>query len=160
MIVESFVASGVIGTAIGGIGRLVVAYLSGKEKQQERDHEYRMFKLEVEQSSNPIAKEIVAREIDVDTTTLSTILEMNKAQTHTGNKLIDKISALVRPTITYWFMGLYTAIKIVFMVYGMANGADWHEAFMAMWDENDAALFSAILGFWFVGRELVKRTKL
>ena len=86
-----------------------------------------------------------------------------KANAKVGNPLMIALSASVRPVITYSFFSLYASIKCA-QFYLMVNPAlPWHDqvgfaqALVGIWTQEDMALFSAIICFWFGDRFVNKR---
>ena len=67
------------------------------------------------------------------------------------------ISALVRPLVTYWFVIMYSAVKIVGMAMAVQAGGDWKEVLVSSWTGDDMAMLVMILSFWFVGRVYEKQ---
>lgn len=72
-------------------------------------------------------------------------------------------SATVRPTITYAFFLLYALVKLSQFWLLMHPSLPWQnaqtiaQALTAIWTEEDVALFSAVVAFWFGDRMIRKR---
>jgi hypothetical protein len=62
------------------------------------------------------------------------------------------MSALVRPVVTYWFVIMYSAVKIVSMAMAVQAGGYWQEVLVESWTSDDMAMLVMVLSFWFVGR--------
>ncbi|MCP5364124.1 MAG: hypothetical protein H6905_02630 [Hyphomicrobiales bacterium] len=74
-----------------------------------------------------------------------------------GVKWVDGLRASVRPVITYAFFVLFAAVKgsglyILIAIEGLALA----EALPRIWDNETAALFGAVVSFWFGSRSLAK----
>ena len=144
-----------IGALIGLLGSLapeILKYFTQKEKDQ---HEIEISKLEMEKIKLEGQITITTMESQADITSEQQVYQSSK-QVITGWTLIDGICALyntsVRPTVTYLFMGTYMLVKYaIFMSYSTA-GYTWTQAIQAMWNTEDFAVFSTIMGFWFGGR--------
>lgn len=63
-----------------------------------------------------------------------------------GNYWVDLMNGLFRPTVSFWFFGLYAMYKTVGI---------WNAEFY--WNEQDMAMLSGILNFWFLNRVLAKK---
>jgi len=127
--------------------------------KKDLDHEYRMMQAEME-----IAKfrvELGFRQVDaqVEVEQLSAIAQAAKEQGQTARaagKFVAAISALVRPLVTYWFVVLYSVVKILGMALAIDQGGNWKEVIISAWSKDDMAILFMILGFWFVSRSIEK----
>ena len=69
---------------------------------------------------------------------------------------VDALAASVRPVITYAFFALYGVIKVsqwIILTHTLPSA----QSFVFLWSEEDAALFAAVMSFWFGHRALIKR---
>jgi hypothetical protein len=69
-----------------------------------------------------------------------------------AGKFVAAVSALVRPIVTYWFVLMYSAVKIVSMSMAISAGGYWQEVLVNSWTADDMAMLMLVLSFWFVGR--------
>jgi len=69
-----------------------------------------------------------------------------------AGKFVAGVSALVRPLVTYWFVILYSSVKIVSMQMAIAAGGQWREVLVSSWTKDDMSMLTMVLTFWFVGR--------
>lgn len=74
-----------------------------------------------------------------------------------GVKWVDGLRSSVRPMITYAFFLLFAAVKgsglyLLIAVEGLALA----QALPQVWDGETAALFAAVVSFWFGARSLAK----
>ena len=74
-----------------------------------------------------------------------------------GVKWVDGLRSSVRPMITYAFFLLFAAVKgsglyLLIAVEGLVLA----EALPQVWDAETAALFAAVVSFWFGARSLAK----
>jgi hypothetical protein len=77
--------------------------------------------------------------------------------TPSGVKWVDGLRSSVRPMITYAFFLLFAAVKgsglyLLIAVEGLVLA----EALPQVWDAETAALFAAVVSFWFGARSLAK----
>lgn len=152
MILES-----ILGTLIGGGARLGQEWLRQKDADKDRDHEFRMFNLQIEADKLKGKMALEQADMALGTADIQAMIEATKAQAQqTGIKWVDALSATVRPIITYAFMMLYTFAKISSYKAALVAGEVWYEAVQQLWGQQDYAIWSAIIGFWFVDRSLRK----
>jgi hypothetical protein len=77
---------------------------------------------------------------------------------------VSAYSASVRPTITYAFFLLYAAVKSAQFWLLLHPELPWQtastlaSALAAIWTEEDIAIFSAVIAFWFGDRMLRRRS--
>ena len=69
---------------------------------------------------------------------------------------VAALSALVRPMVTYWFVVLFSTVKIVGMLMAVEAGSDWKDVVLQSWTVEDMSMFSMIISFWFVSRSIAK----
>lgn len=157
MIVEA-----IISTIGGGILRLIPEYLNIKDKEKARDHEFRMFDLQLEADKirsklkvDEMKAEVEGKEILAE---IGAITDAAKAQaTQTGMKFIDGLNASVRPVLTYWWcVVLYTINKGVLLFLALTSGLGLEQVAGAVFTEFDASVVASMIGFWFVDRAIRK----
>lgn len=150
-----------LGGLFGGLLRLAPEVFKLFDKKNERAHELRM--LEAEMEFAKVRGEIAMRQTEAQMTMaeLDTMAEAFKEQSKTAQaagKFVAAISALVRPTVTYAFLGLFVAVKVAAYLIAIEQGGNWKEVLLTMWGADDLAVFNMILSFWFVGR-VYERTR-
>lgn len=80
----------------------------------------------------------------------------------TGIHWVDALAGTVRPVITYAFFLLYFLVKYAQFYLLQAPAFPWQEsmsasqALVALWTEEDIAIFSAVIAFWFGQRMMIK----
>lgn len=144
-----------LGGVFGGVLRLAPELFKLFDKKNERAHELRM--LEAEMEFAKVKGEIAMRQADVQlqTAELDAMVAAIQEQSSTAKaagSLVAAISALVRPTVTYMFLGLYAAVKVAAYLIAIEQGGNWKEVLTTMWGSDDLAVFNMIISFWFVGR--------
>lgn len=76
----------------------------------------------------------------------------------TGIHWVDALAGSVRPMLTYGFFLLYVGVKIAQFHVLVSPSLPWHApatmptALVLLWGEEDVAIFSAIMAFWFGSR--------
>lgn len=144
-----------LGSLLGGVFRLAPELMKVLDRKNERDHEARMLEKEMEFAK--IKGEIAMRQVDASMTIaeLDVMAEALREQGQTARaagKIVAAISALVRPLVTYWFVIIYSAVKVAAGLMAIAEGANWKEVLVTSWNQDDMALLMMVLTFWFVGR--------
>ena len=144
-----------LGGVFGGVLRLAPELFKLFDKKNERAHELRM--LEAEMEFAKVKGEIAMRQADVQlqTAELDAMVAAIQEQSSTAEaagSVVAAISALVRPTVTYMFLGLYAAVKVATYLIAIEQGGNWKEVLTTMWGSDDLAVFNMIISFWFVGR--------
>jgi hypothetical protein len=145
------VASG----GLGGLLRLAPEIMKGFDRKNERAHELAMMQIEVQIVEKRLDHEM--RKVDAAMTMaeMDAISQAVKEQGQTARaagKFVSAVSALVRPLVTYWFVIMYSAVKIVGMSMAVSAGSDWREVLVNSWTADDMAMLIMILSFFFVGR--------
>lgn len=74
-----------------------------------------------------------------------------------GGKFVNSLRASVRPVITYLFFFMFVVTKCT-LIYALITNqnVDWTTAIEMAWDQESAALFAAVMSFWFGGRAINK----
>jgi hypothetical protein len=144
-----------LGSLLGGVFRVVPEVMKMMDAKNERAHEALMMDKEMDFAK--IKGEINMRQTEAVMTVaeLSAMSDALKEQGETARSagpFVAGISALVRPLVTYWFVMLYSAVKIASMATAFDGGANWKEVLISSWGADDMSMLSLVLTFWFVGR--------
>jgi hypothetical protein len=77
---------------------------------------------------------------------------------------VDALAGTVRPVLTYGFCLIYALVKLAQYEMLKAQTLPWREhlaaqeALTLLWSEDDMALFTAVVAFWF-GQRLISKSK-
>jgi hypothetical protein len=144
-----------LGSLLGGVFRIVPEVMKLWDAKNERQHELAMLGKEMEfaQINGEISMReqetaLMGKELDAMTEALKEQGETARA----SGQFISAISAAVRPLVTYWFVTLYSIVKLASILMAIDAGANWKEVLVSSWSEDDMALLMMVLTFWFVGR--------
>lgn len=131
----------------------------------DRAHELAILKLQMEYDREKLAgahavrlEEIVAQAEGAEQAALNARVK----DALTGIYWVDALSGSVRPVITYAFFGLYFLIKCAQFHLLMTPTLPWQsgislaQALVSLWTEEDIAIFSAIMAFWFGQRAILR----
>ena len=146
-----------LGGLLGGAFRLAPELLKWIDRKGERGHELAMqdkaLEFEKLRGAQKMAEIAASADTAWNTGALEALKESIMAQGRpSGVRWADALSTTVRPVITYWFMGLFCAVKTATFAASIHGGADGASALQMAWTEADQALWAGVLNFWFVGR--------
>lgn len=140
---------------------------------KDRAHEITLLKLQMEYEQ--MRQKLAASESSAER---SARLEAVAMQTHqaeeallntrlreqmTGIHWVDALAGSVRPMLTYSFFVLYVGVKCAQFHLLVAPSLPWQQglslaqALVALWNEEDIAIFSAIMAFWFGSRIMPRK---
>ena len=144
-----------LGSLLGGVFRIVPEVMKLWDAKNEREHELKMLGKEMEfaQIKGEISMReqetvLMGKELDAMTEALKEQGETARA----SGQFISAISAAVRPLVTYWFVTLYSIVKLAAILMAIDAGAEWKEVLVSSWTQDDMAMLMMVLTFWFVGR--------
>ena len=148
------------GSLLGGLFRMAPEVLKTFDRKNERKHELAMTQQEMEFAK--VKGEIAMRQVEA-AMSMAELDAMSAAITEQGQTarsagwFVAAISALVRPLVTYWFVGLYSMVKIAAMTKAFRDDGNWQDVLISHWTQDDMAMLMMVLTFWFVGRSIEKR---
>lgn len=152
-----------LGIVFGGAARLGQHWLDLRDKAAERDHEARMFDLQAKLQEQRIAAEQHLRAMELegqkDAGELDALIASIKSQSDDARAAggwVVRLSASVRPIVSYWLLAVYTAAKVATLYLTLAAGVGLAVAVKAAYTEFDGALLGSVLSFWFADRSLRK----
>jgi hypothetical protein len=151
---------GLLGSIFGGLFRLAPEVLKWLDRKDERHHELKMFTLQTDLEKVRGEYRMEEKYIDFSKANVDAIGEAFKQQSEADKKAykwVASISALVRPGITWLLFGLYTAVKVVTILYAVNSGLPAMQIMREIWTVDDFSMLMMILTFWFVGRSIEKR---
>lgn len=107
------------------------------------------------------AREQVAGQVDIANTQVDArqadhIYEF--ASGASGYRFVDALAVFIRPFITLVFFLFFILMETGLFIYGVNSGFDLGQLVKLLWDDNTAAIFAAIMGFWF-GNRVIMRTQ-
>jgi hypothetical protein len=150
----------ILGGALGALARLAPEVLKHFDRKNERKHEVVLGQQQMElvkyQGDNKLRGEQVQADAAQMTAGLEAIKVAYESQ-KTGFKFADTVSALVRPIVTYVVFGGWVSFKIAAYMQLSNGDITWAQAVQSSWTENDWAMLSGILNFWFLGRVFDKK---
>ena len=157
MIVEALSTLG--GGLLGGIMRFAPEVLKFFSSKRDQAHELAMLDREMQFATLRGEQEMRRADAAMSIAELAAMGEALKEQGETARSagwFVAALSALVRPIVTYWFVILFSTVKIVGMSMAIEAGSDWREVVLQSWTVEDMSMFSMIISFWFVSRSISK----
>lgn len=155
---------GVLGGLIGGLLRLAPEVLKWADRKSERAHELSMFdrqcRLEEQRGSQKLAEIGAARDMAVDAgvvASLQAAIEQQAEMAAAAGGWAATISAAVRPILTFWAWGLYSAAFITLLVITWLVTRDPAQLTALVLTADFMALLAGITNYWFLDRTLAKR---
>lgn len=155
---------GVLGGFIGGIFRLAPEVLKFFDKKNERQHELAMFDkqcdLEKVRGQQKLAEIGAARDAALDVGVMDAFnaaITQQTEMTKAAGGWAAKLSASVRPVVTYWILVIWSFANIWFAWNAWANGLPPTEVFKIMMSPDFSALLSGTINYWFLDRTLKQR---
>lgn len=145
------------GGLLGGLFRLAPEVLKLLDRKSERAHELALLQSEMEFAK--VRGEIHMRQTEA-MMTMAEVDAIGRAAEEQGKtaraagKVIAGISALVRPIVTYAFVGTYFLVKFAAYLLALDQNGDWRVVLLDLWNKDDMAMLSMILSFWFISRTL------
>ncbi len=141
----------------GGLMRMLPEIFAFLNKKTDFKHELDM--LDKQFQLEQYKAEARVEEINVQGN-IDTALEMLKVQgaavkaqmQKTGITWVDAANFAVRPLTTYYMLLLYGLVKVAMFIVALRTGMDGFGALLSIYDDEDRAMLSGILAFWFVGR--------
>lgn len=156
-----------LGIVFGGVSRLAQHFMELKDKQKEREHEATMFDKQIVLQDQRIKAETNLRQMEFDSAKdikefdlLMSGINAQAQEAKVAGGWVAKLSASVRPVISYWLLLIYTVAKIagLYIILGQDN-VGVAEAIRASYTEFDGAMLGSIVSFWFADRSLRKAGK-
>ena len=152
------------GLVFGGAARLGQHWMELRDKDKERSHEAVMYDKQTELADKRFVHDAELRRMDAGAAEaqaewagMLAAVQAQASESQAAGGWVAKLSASVRPLVTYWLLAIYSAVKIAMLYTALASNVPMADAIIALYSPADAALLSSILSFWFMDRSLRKR---
>tara|TARA_R110002020_G_scaffold47238_1_gene134473 strand:- start:3899 stop:4378 length:480 start_codon:yes stop_codon:yes gene_type:complete len=144
-----------LGTLMG-FGTSIVPEILGFFKQQQANKQ-EIALLEAKAKYADQISKLKIEELDAEADIAETEGIYSHDRSIKSGGFINGLRGSVRPVITYLFFLMFAAVKGT-MIYAMIvnQNLDWTLAIETAWDSETAAVFSAIMAFWFGNRAMSK----
>ena len=144
-----------LGTLLG-FGTSIIPEVLGYFKQRQvNEQELRMLEAKAKYADK--LSELKIKELDAQADISEAENIYKHDQSLDAGPFVNGLRGSVRPVITYLFFALFAAVKGTLIYALIANqNVDWTVAIQTAWDDDTAAIFSAIMAFWFGNRAMSK----
>lgn len=144
-----------LGSLLGFLGSAFPEALKLIQDHHDRKHELAILDRQMEQAK--LGHQHKLEEISVDADIAESKALYTHASRDSGVKWVEGLRASVRPVITYAFFLLFAVVKATGLYLMMhQDNLEVAEALLRIWDAETAALFAAVMSFWFGQRALSK----
>lgn len=148
-----------LGGGLGGLLRYIPEIFKLFSAAKDREHEYRMSKLQLEIDQARASQQIdlvhAQGDMAVQASEMQAYLEAIRGQGKlSGVSWLDAINQSVRPVCTYWWLLLFTVYKVCVIWWAIKHYSGMEAFLINLWTSNDAGILSMILGFWFCDRAI------
>jgi len=157
------ILASILGTLTGGLTSILPGVLSYLQRRDELKHESQLLALKARYAQQDAQRAIDIIDARADADEGKSLRDHDA--TLDGGGFINTLRRSVRPVITYLFFFLFLFIKVVAVLAAMrtvgaedwlANSLLWSDLMPIIWDDQTAAIFGAIIGFWFGSRAIEK----
>lgn len=147
-----------LGSLLGLLGSLAPRLIQYFEQKQNHAQELEMLKVQGAFQLQMIEAGHTARMAEVNAmadmrTELAAFVAANKP---TGITWVDAFNGFMRPFLTLCFFGLYAAVKAAQFVVLAQDGGMSAQTVLGLWNNEDWAVWAAIVTFWFGNRTFNK----
>lgn len=165
----------ILSALLGFIAPLLPDVIKLFTQASDRKHEINMFKLQLEhaEKTHQWRMEEITSQADI-----AESMNLHAPQKSFGVQLLDAahgklpgfltnvgfllfavldfLSGMVRPSITYAFFAMYLGLKVAQfdLAQGVVDGNDWRMAIAATWHTTDYEILTVILSYWFGTRAM------
>jgi len=135
-----------IGLLVGNLSRLGIEYFRQSKAKKEAELSLQLLDKQIALEKLRLAEIGNTSDATKYTAQYGALTAATNAQAVVTGTWVDAVSASVRPLVTYIFVGLYCAGKVVYSV---------HTGQLS-WTREDGTIFASIISFWFVDRAIRK----
>lgn len=141
----------VLGSLVGFISSLIPDLVKLFQDHQDRKHELQILQLQMQQQQSGHRQRLEEIGAKADIAESRALYRTWQS----GIRWVDALNGSVRPVLAYGFFALYCTVKAM-----QFTLIDWHSPLpwqMArLWNEEDQAIFAAIIAFYFGQRAMHK----
>lgn len=160
--------SALLGFVSSAVPDLFKLFRDGKDRaheitllQLQMEYQREQLRLGAQEADAARVERLQAIHVQADMAEQQVLNERLKSNL-TGIHWVDALAGSVRPVITYAFFGLYLLVKcaqfylLIFPPFPWQNAMNTAQAMVGLWSEEDIAIFSAVIAFWFGQRTMTK----
>lgn len=144
-----------VGSILGFLGSAFPEIIKIFQERQDKKHELAIMDRQIEMAQQGHTQRLEEIQSQAD------IAESRALYRHASQSSnvawVEALRASVRPILTYAFFLLFATVKVAALtIFITHEDADIATALIQIWDSETAALFAAIISFWFGQRALTK----
>ena len=154
-------------SALLGFGSSILPeFFKGFQDKRDKEHELAMLRVQAEMEARRTTADLdktIAQAVAAQGIAVQESYRADGKANKESNSWVNAYSASVRPTITYAFFLLYAAVKFSQFWLLVHPALPWQQAMTAaaaiasIWTDEDIAIFSAVIAFWFGDRMIRAR---
>ncbi|SMG09218.1 hypothetical protein [Paraburkholderia susongensis] len=165
-----------VGALGGGLLRLLPEMLSAWGNRQSKENAVELARVELESKKADLDNKLEIAKLGAENIEAEGKAALDRAAAEakiiaqtaqaqlTGVKWADGLNLSVRPITTYLMLVLYICFKFIVIRDAVIQAASPSVATVTslaalVWDQDDAAIFAAILAFWFADSAIARRKK-
>ncbi len=137
--------------ALTGMVPAIMEWLSLKEKN---NHALALANLQLEATKIGGALQVDLANSQADIRQAEHIYSF--ASGSSGYPWVDALAVFIRPYTTMVFLHFWLLMEVGLFIYGVNSGFDLGQLVKLLWSEETAAIFGAIMGFWFGDRMMMR----
>lgn len=143
-----------LGSVLGLLAALAPRLIGYFENKQNHKHELELIDkhADVEAKLFKIRQDGKMQELGLKADMSAEMAAFAAQLRPTGVAWVDAFNALVRPLMALAFFGLYAAVKVAMFLTLQADHPMWTGTIMAIWNEEDWAIFASVVTFYFGNR--------
>tara|TARA_R110000824_G_scaffold176175_1_gene355004 strand:+ start:1107 stop:1586 length:480 start_codon:yes stop_codon:yes gene_type:complete len=144
-----------LGTLLGFSTSIIPEVLGYFKQRQANEQELLMLEAKAKYADK--LSELKIKELDAQADISEAENIYKHDQSLDAGPFVNGLRGSVRPVITYLFFALFAGVKVTLIYALIANqNVEWTVAIQTAWDQDTAAIFSAIMAFWFGNRAMSK----
>lgn len=153
----------ILSMIVGFVSSLAPEFLKMVQDKGDKKHELAMMKIQIEATEK--GYEYKADEVGMEAYR-DMVVAAHQEQAETlklASGWVVDLSASVRPVVTYLFMISFVGFKVAAFCAAINPNLPWQEAMtytqamLAVWGEEETAIFAGIISYWFGDRAMAKR---
>ena len=139
---------------LGALAGMVPAIITLFTLKANHAHEIAMAELKLQGAKEGVALQVDLASAQADIRQADHIYSF--AGGPSGNRFVDALAVFVRPYITLVIFHIWGLLEVCLFIYGVNSGYDLGQLAKLLWPAETAAIFGAIIGFWFGDRMLLR----
>lgn len=145
--------TGIIGI-LGALTGLVPSIMQWLTLKANNAQQLAMAQLQLQATKDGVALQVDLANAQADIRQADHIYGF--ASGSSGNRFVDGLAVFVRPYITLVFFHFWVLLEVFMFIYAVNSGYDLGQLVKALWSDETAGIFGAVMGFWFGDRMMLR----